>query len=217
MSDHNNEESSLTGRDDLTTEAFQAQCAADDKRVYRYTDRRYKGEVRGILKSLFESLQVDLSITKDRWNRLMDIYLRSLGNTGKSKVEERSSMNKILMSNPNMTLVTFYKALGFLRVVRARISVRLVFYDNTTTEHGIWFNVNNPEKMTEEDIPGELAQRVSVIQRVAQDPIANQEILPTSDDVKRPTTPAFDPTAFSRAAHFGQPDAETDATDAKSP
>lgn len=208
MSDQN-EERSLTGQDDLSSEAFQAQCAVDDKRVYRYSDRRYKGEVRGILKSLFESLQIDLSITKDRWNRLMDIYLRSLGNTGKSKVEERSSMNKILMSNPNMTLVTFYKALGFLRVVRARISVRLVFYDGTTTEHGTWFNVNSPEKMSQEDIPGELAQRVSVIQRVSQDPIANQEIIPTSEDVQQQSShPPFDPAAFSRAGVFGKSNAD---------
>lgn len=209
MSDQNDERS-LTGHDDLSSEAFQAQCAADDKRVYRYADRRYKGEVRGILKSLFEQMQVDLSITKDRWNRLMDIYLRSLGETGKSKVEERSSMNKILMSNANMTLVTFYKALGFLRAVRVRISVRLVFYDNTTTEHGIWFNVNNREMMSEEDIPGELAQRVSVIQRVSQDPVANQEILPTSEDVKQQSSqPTFDPAAYSRSGLYGKP-AETD-------
>ncbi len=206
MSDHNNEERSLTGHDDLTTEAFQAQCAVDEKRVYRYSDRRYKGEVRGILKSLFEQMQVDLSITKDRWNRLMEIYLRGLGNTGKTKVEERSSLNKILMSNANMTLVTFYKALGFLRVVRARISVRLVFYDGTTTEHGVWFNVNNREQMSEEDIPGELAQRVSVIQRVSEDPVANQEILPTHEDHAKSyqRTDQFDPTQFSRQSVFGR-------------
>lgn len=202
MSDQKNEERALTGQDDLTSEAFQAQCAADDKRVYRYSDRRYKGEVRGILKYMFECLQVDLSITKDRWNRLMDIYLREQGHTGKSKVEERSSLTKILMSNAHMTMVTFYKALAFLRPVRAKLSISLVFYDGTTTEHGIWFNVHNKANMSTEDIPGELAQRVSIIQRVAEDPMANQEILPTQEDVKS-NTPPFDPAAFSRSGIFG--------------
>lgn len=204
MSDPVSDESSVTGHDDLSTAAFQAQCETDDKRVYRYSDRRYKGEVRGIFKSLFEGLQIDLSITKDRWNRLMEIYLRSLGNTGKSKVEERSSINKILLSNPNMTLVTFYKALGFLRVVRARISIRLVFYDETTTEHGIWFNVNNKAKMTKDDVPGELAQRVSVIHRVSQDPIANQEIKPSPEDINNANSQTrFNPLEFSRSGLFG--------------
>lgn len=96
--------------------------------------------------------------------------------------------------------------MGFLRVVRARISVRLVFYDGTTTEHGVWFNVNNREQMSEEDIPGELAQRVSVIQRVSEDPVANQEILPTHEDHAKPfqRSDQFDPTQFSRQSVFGR-------------
>lgn len=211
MSDQNPDNSAdamiRTSFSKLSAEDFQAQCAKADKEVYKYQDRRYEGEVRGILKALFEYMQVDLSITRDRWNRLMDTYLRGLGDTGKTKVEERSSLNKILQSNPNMTLVTFYKALSFLRVVRVKFSVRLVFLNGITTEHGVWFDVNNPSKMTDEDMPGELAERVPVMQAYMNDPRASQEILPTQDDVQLPNTtpPPLDLSAFSRSGKFGQP------------
>ncbi len=135
--------------DATSTEDFQKQVATDATVTTRFQDRRFSGgDVREVLRQLYYYIQVDLGITPERWEGLVDHYVKKHTTASRSPTEIRSAIKKNFLRAKQMTQVMFIRALKILPIIRIRIGVTLVFANKRATDHGIWINLNDVEALT---------------------------------------------------------------------
>lgn len=175
-------------RTDSIDADFQKRIREDTKRIIRYVDEIGPTDARVGLKLLYRKILDDLSINATRWKTLMDTYLRDpingiLNNT-EEHVQQRSALNKNLVTNDQMTWKVFLRGLRFIRVKRLRFSVTLVHSNDTTTEHGMWLNIrNNYTPLNDYDDPRSTYNRIPVLE-VRDDSKSNLVEVPSDATVR---------------------------------
>lgn len=175
-------------RTDSIDADFQKRIREDTKRIIRYVDEIGPTDARVGLKLLYRKILDDLSINATRWKTLMDTYLRDpingiLNNT-EEHVQQRSALNKNLVTNDQMTWKVFLRGLRFIRVKRLRFSVTLVHSNDTTTEHGMWLNIrNNYTPLDDYDDPRSTYNRIPVLE-VRDDSKSNLAEVPADATVR---------------------------------
>lgn len=117
-------------------------------RILKYPDGQAPAQSVEVLKALFDRIVADCGISKARWGKLANSYIRDkaieegLGENV-NLVEERSSLNKDFVTQTKMTWRKFCRAMQFVRARRFRLSVTIEHASGRFTEHGLWVTVNS--------------------------------------------------------------------------
>jgi len=143
-----NDDSMEVTADNTSAQEFQAQVANDKMVTTHFQDRRFDGrDVREVLRQLFYYIHVDLGITSERWEQLVNFHVAKTATAEKTPTEIRSAIKKNFIRAKQMTVAMFCRALKILPIVRVRFGVTLVFANNRATSHGIWFKINDAESL----------------------------------------------------------------------
>lgn len=151
------------------------QNEAPKARILKYPDGQAPAQSTEVLKALFDRIVADCGISKTRWGRLANAYIRDkareegLGDNV-NLVEERSSLNKDFGTQAKMTWRKFCRAMQFVRAKRFRISITIEHANGRFTEHGLWVPVNS-NLVADPELDDDIAIPVEVEINDSQAPI----------------------------------------------
>lgn len=96
------------------------------------------GEVGGILSKLYRQILHDLGITPDRYEALMQRYIKRahLGPNRNEKAAARAGLSKELLK-ASMTFKTWIKGIVFLAISKIKITVTLYHENGKVTDHSV--------------------------------------------------------------------------------
>lgn len=139
---------------EIDASSFQSQVNADLETIHVYQDEIAPRSVKQILKALFTKVINDLGITPDRWKDLVEQAIDSTPGGAAlpkdKKVQLRASINKNFHRLPEMTWKKLVEGIRMTRALRFRISITLVFPDDTVTEHALWVKLRNKDESDNE-------------------------------------------------------------------
>lgn len=123
-------------------------------RVVRYEPGQAPDDPTKILKYLWDRIVQECGVTPQRWNKLCDSYIKLMeverGERFPNPVEAKASINKNFGSAEKMTFKNLCKALVFLRVRRAKLTLTLEHASGAYTEHSLWQTINKSIVQTED-------------------------------------------------------------------
>lgn len=130
-------------------------------KILKYPDGLAPNTSSEVLKALFDRVVSDIGVSKTRWGKLVNAYIKKsaeesgLGNNF-NLVEERSSLNKDLVTSMSMTWKKLCRGIDLLRAKRVRLGLTIEHANGSYTEHGLWFTVNSTltaDPDLDDDIP----------------------------------------------------------------
>lgn len=128
--------------------------------VTKMLDSHDKGVARtsgvgGVLAGLFRKMLNDLSITPQKWFKLMHDYVadsqKTLPLNRRDQTSVRGNLTKEF-SRPQMTWKVFCKGMEFLKILKIKITIQAFHEDGKVTLHSTQVNFKSTQEFPQESV-----------------------------------------------------------------
>lgn len=115
-----------------------------------FEDKIKTGKPDSVLASLFRLIQFELGVTPERFNRLMENYMRNanIPNNLREASSLRGNLKKELQKD-TMSWKVFIKALVFLNIKKFKITLELYHENKHITQHSQMIILDHSEIMND--------------------------------------------------------------------